>query len=116
MNTRKGAAYEALVSQLAYTICQGTPLQAYMHRSGSPNRVPGASGFEHQIDLSLLGPDQLFLVELKCLNKPVGVEEVLVFASRYRGLIPTMPFTLSWSQRKRHRETFRRYRSTSEFS
>jgi hypothetical protein len=77
-----GADYEALFDRLVQGLRQGSSLSDFRQSSGRTNRHLGASGYPHQIDLSVAGPTDLYIFELKCLKKSIGVEEVLVFASR----------------------------------
>jgi hypothetical protein len=49
---------------------------------GSKNRVTGASEYKHQIDVSLKVGEWIVLVECKRWYVRVGVQEVLVLASR----------------------------------
>lgn len=82
MSNIKGYAYEALCHELVAGIMRGTPLQNYLLKSGAKNRILGASGYKHQIDLSLIGEGRVFIFELKCLEKSIGVAEILVLAGR----------------------------------
>lgn len=75
--------YEALVQQLIDELRRSvTPLSAAEVRGGSKNRISGASGFSHQIDVSLHAQNTLVLVECKQWLEPVGAEAVLTLASR----------------------------------
>lgn len=50
---------------------------------GASNKIPGASGFHHQIDVSLQSESHLYLFECKLLSRDkVGVELVLALAAR----------------------------------
>lgn len=49
---------------------------------GHQNKIAGASGFPHQIDVSLKTDRSLLLFECKHWAEPVDVEPVLVIASR----------------------------------
>lgn len=91
MIERKGAAYEALVHTLVEAIRRGTPLEDYDLGFGGSNKIIGASGYAHQIDLSLLSFDRLYLFELKCLKKSVGVAEMLVLAARQYDIVEAHP-------------------------
>src|SRR5262245_25198215 len=51
-------------------------------KGGSQNRVDGASGFAHQIDVSVSNGTDLLLIECKYWKDPVDVEPVLVLAGR----------------------------------
>jgi hypothetical protein len=79
------AEYEQLVRDLIEGLTHaaealGSPLIGH----GRQNKIPGASGFRHQIDVSLKTNRVLLLFECKCWKErePVGVEAVLVMASR----------------------------------
>jgi len=52
--------------------------------SGNNNRIRGASGYKHQIDVSIDLPatKTLYLVECKRWKRKIGVQEMLVLASR----------------------------------
>jgi hypothetical protein len=91
MSHSKGTAYEKLVHELVTAITRGTPLSEYAIGSGLSNRIPGASGYKHQIDLSLAGSGQLHLLELKCLHKSVGVCAMLVLAARFADISAARP-------------------------
>jgi hypothetical protein len=91
MSDLKGTAYEALCHDLVAGITRGTPLQDYILKSGARNRVAGASGYKHQIDLSLVGEERLFLFELKCLYKSIGVAEILILAARFSDISAAFP-------------------------
>jgi hypothetical protein len=79
-----GREYEALVAGLVRELARNSQLASSEIHSGSTNRVPGASGYRHQIDLSVLdrARGRLFIVEAKCWKEVVGVDAVLVLASR----------------------------------
>jgi hypothetical protein len=50
---------------------------------GASNKITGASGFHHQIDVSLKSESHLYLFECKLLSRAkVSVELVLVLAAR----------------------------------
>ena len=84
-------AYEALVHSLVAAIKRGTPLDSYDLDGLGSHRILGASGYAHQIDLALLGTGILFIFELKCLKKSVGVAEMLVFAGRKHDITAAYP-------------------------
>jgi len=77
-----GANYELLARKLIDSLQASGQLAEYEGGSGPRNRMAGASGYKHQIDLSLQSEKALFLLELKYLGKPVGVAELLILASR----------------------------------
>ena len=82
MTTLSGTQYEVLARDLITTLAVSGALVGYEVGFGPKNRLLGASGYAHQIDLSLLGPQRLFLLELKHFKNPIGVAEILVIASR----------------------------------
>lgn len=83
MATLSAAEYEALVAHIVRGMQQSAPeLAALSLGFGRTNRVPGASGYAHQIDVSLVGPAGMFLLECKKWRKRAGVESVLVLAAR----------------------------------
>src|SRR6266545_4220374 len=51
-------------------------------RRGSKNRIPGASGFRHQIDVSVHTQSDLILYECKYWNANVDADAILAFAAR----------------------------------
>jgi hypothetical protein len=64
-------------------ICDGAPeLNGFVLGQGRRNRVPGASGYEHQIDVSLLSVTKAYLIECKRWESKIGVEEVMTLAAR----------------------------------
>lgn len=77
-----GHEYEAVVAALVGEIRRNTPLAVCALGNGRANRVYGASGYAHQIDLSLRDDHRLFLVEMKHWRDPVDLEAVLVLAAR----------------------------------
>lgn len=75
--------YEVLVQSLVEELRRGVPsFSGAEIKGGSRNRITGASGFPHQIDVSLHVQDTLVLVECKHWLEPVDAEAVLSFASR----------------------------------
>lgn len=75
--------YEKLVSSIVRDICNRTKdLQSLDIGSGRKNKISGASGYRHQIDISMQDSNRLFIVECKCWRRPIGVQEVLVLATR----------------------------------
>ena len=77
-----GHEYEQVVAALVQRITQNTPLQTCTVGAGRRNRIRGASSYPHQIDVSLLGDQHLYLIEAKYWARPVGVGAVLMLASR----------------------------------
>lgn len=83
----KPAEYEQLVADIANDICRTAPeLQGLVLGRGRNNKLLGASGYRHQIDVSLQEEKQVFLIECKHWNARVGVAEVLVMAGRARDI------------------------------
>ena len=58
---------------------------------GTKNRLCGASGYSHQIDVSVQGARDVLLVECKCWRKIVSTESVLTFAARVCDLRRSLP-------------------------
>ena len=52
----------------------------------SRSRVAGASGYHHQIDVSVCATNDLTLLECKCWNKKIDPEAVLCLAARVRDI------------------------------
>ena len=69
----------ALASKLTHT----TATLQYHKTHDARNREAGASGFKHQIDVTIKAPDFLLLIECKHLARPIGASTVLVLASRF---------------------------------
>lgn len=83
MDTLSPTEYEQLVASIVAGMRQSAPELAMLSlRSGRTNRIYGASGYNHQIDVSLTGSAGIFLLECKKWNKRAGVESVLVLAAR----------------------------------
>lgn len=79
----KPAEYEQLVADIANGIFTTAPeLQGLVLGLGRSNQLLGASGYRHQIDVSLQEEKRVFLIECKHWNDRVGVAEVLVLAGR----------------------------------
>ncbi len=73
-----GRAYEALVGE----ILQGLPAGDGRVRGGMRNRILGASGYGHQIDVSIHSPSAIHLIECKHWTHRVGVQAVLTHSGR----------------------------------
>ncbi len=87
-------AYELLVRQLVGALKQSVPPLSYaVVHGGASNRLSGASGFRHQIDVSLSYPGCLVLIECKYWRRSVDAEAVLVAASRLSDIQAAMPST-----------------------
>lgn len=81
------AEYEQLISEIAGGICQSAQeLHGLKIGTGHKNRILGASGYSHQIDVSLHDSGRIFLIECKRWGKSIGVAEVLVLAGRARDI------------------------------
>ena len=75
--------YEHLVANLAGAIASGyAPKMEVRVNRGATNRVRGASGYSHQIDVTVQETGRLLLIECKCWNKKIDPEAVLAFAAR----------------------------------
>ena len=75
--------YEQLLAEIADGICRAAPdLQSLVLGSGRNNKIEGASGYGHQIDVSLQDPARLFIIECKYWTDRIGVQEVLVLCAR----------------------------------
>jgi hypothetical protein len=87
--------YEQLTSQIAdsiYTAVEGiAPEQV---RYGRSSKWVGQSGYEHQIDVIVLGPNDAILVECKYWEGPVPPEGVLTFIARLSDIQPTFTGTI----------------------
>ena len=73
--------YEEVVAELAEGLIKRVEGPATVG-FGRTNLIRGASGFEHQIDVSVTAANHLFLAECKCWNSAVPVEKVLAFLGR----------------------------------
>lgn len=71
--------YENVVATLVETL---DSIFSGKVRKGRTNLVRGASGFEHQIDVSIDTPKGLVLMECKRLKRHVGVSHALTLAAR----------------------------------
>jgi len=75
--------YERLVHKLISELTQPAESSCFPEIAGGrQNKIAGASGFPHQIDVSLKTGRTLLLFECKYWGDPVDVEPVLVIASR----------------------------------
>jgi hypothetical protein len=74
----KGRAYEELVRD----VLQGLPTDSGQVQGGVRNKIIGASGYEHQIDISIHAPEGLHLIECKHWTHRLGVQAVLTHAGR----------------------------------
>ncbi len=86
------ADYENLVAEIAQDICQVAPeLYGSSITSGRNNRIQGASGFRHQIDVSVTFQNTLYLIECKQWKKRIGAQEVLVLKGRQTDIQANYP-------------------------
>ena len=80
--------YENVVADIVSGICQNAPeLDGFRLGSGRSNRLSGASGYKHQIDVSLSGDNAIYLIECKRWKTKIGVEEVMVLAARATDIV-----------------------------
>jgi hypothetical protein len=91
MNTRIGTHYELLATELLQQLQKSPLLSACTIHNGATNRIRGQSGYFHQIDVSVEDGSRLFLMELKCYKKAVGVEQLLVLAARKQDIQAANP-------------------------
>lgn len=61
--------------------------------AGSKNRILGASGYKHQIDVSFVFEGKSYIAECKKWKSLVGVQEILVLASRRQDIEARDPRT-----------------------
>jgi hypothetical protein len=91
--------YETVVRDLISRLVEGTPALLPSQVSGGvTNTITGASGFAHQIDVSVRAHSFLILIECKCWSRPVDAEAVLVLAARLvdiRGANPPLDVSAS---------------------
>lgn len=77
------AEYELLLADIVRGIQQCySDLSSLKLGTGRKNHIKGASGYNHQIDVSFLDLHRLFIIECKRWNKRIGVAEILILASR----------------------------------
>ena len=87
--------YEQLTSQIAdsiYTAVEGISPEQVLY--GRRSRWIGQSGYEHQIDVIVRGPNDAILVECKYWEGPVPPEGVLTFIARLLDIRPTFAGTI----------------------
>ena len=88
MSSSEAQKYELMIQKIlaSRTRSQRDASQGILSRQ----KMTGASGQAHEIDLSfeleLAGVKVLFLVECKCYARPVGVDEVAEFAYKLRDI------------------------------
>jgi len=81
--------YEQLVHGLVDGF--GIAFGAGSLRGGKKNLILGASGFRHQIDVSIHLPDKIVLMECKLLRRPVEVHHALTLAARLQDIREANP-------------------------
>jgi hypothetical protein len=87
----KPEEYETLVASIAESVAQRVEaLPEGAVRYGRQNHWLGASGFKHQIDVSIRGQARVLLVECKYWNHRIPVEAVLVLQGRLADIRPTL--------------------------
>ena len=72
--------YEELVHELVHGF--GIAFGNNSLRGGKANLITGASGFSHQIDVSIHLPEEIVLIECKLLRRRVQVSHALTLAAR----------------------------------
>jgi hypothetical protein len=91
------AEYEILVEELVKELSLSfRDMVGGISGSGRSNKIAGASGYKHQIDVCFTAMPWLVLVECKRWGTRVGVPEVLVLASRLADIKPTLPGQQIW--------------------
>lgn len=92
MRAMTSAEYEELTKQLVVALVkQVDGLQPKAANSGRRNRVMGASGFEHQIDVSIQTSGELHLIECKYWRRRVSPDAVLTLAGRMQDIAAANP-------------------------
>ena len=75
--------YEQFVAELARQLVSRLNRDASAKVGcGGSNKTAGASGFEHQIDVSVCTPYRMLLIECKYWNGKIDPEATLAFAAR----------------------------------
>jgi hypothetical protein len=83
--------YEQIASRIANSIFEQVEgIKAEQVKYGRRNRWPGASGYPHQIDVSVQAGRNIWIAECKFWNRKLSTESVLTFAARcdIRGKLP----------------------------
>ena len=87
----KPEKYEKVVAAIAESVAQRVEvLPEGTVQSGRQNHWLGASGFKHQIDVSVRGNERVLLVECKYLKRRISVEAVLTLQGRLADIRPTL--------------------------
>lgn len=84
------AENEHLVQELVDGL--GAALGENSLRGGKANRIPGASGYRHQIDVSIHLFGKIVLLECKRFNRPVAIQHALTLAARLQDIREANPF------------------------
>jgi hypothetical protein len=75
--------YEALVRSMVQELTTNAQaLGSCVVNGGAQNRITGASGFAHQVDVTTSNPTDMLLIECKYWTQRVDAEPVLVLAAR----------------------------------
>ena len=93
-NSSGADEYERLVHQIVEQLCisaTSTSLGSLTASCGRKNRILGASGYPHQIDVSLQDDCRLFLIECKKWKWPIDVSAVLTMSSRKADIAAMYP-------------------------
>lgn len=88
----KSHEYENLVKQLMTNLVErvdGLPACAVNY--GRKNLVQGASGYKHQIDVSIQIPNEIHLIECKSWKKKVTPDALLTLAARLHDIRAANP-------------------------
>ena len=80
MNRTESSEYERLVDLLMSELCCASP--GISVRGGDKNLIRGASGHNHQIDVSIHSPTELVLIECKHVGKNLEPHHVLTHSAR----------------------------------
>ena len=79
----EGTEYEELIDSISHRMTNDSRLRTLgRKRFGRNNKWTGASGFEHQIDVSLQNDTDALLIECKCWTQRVEPEHFLTFFGR----------------------------------
>ena len=80
MKNTESSEYERLVNLLISDLCGADSGKSV--RGGDSNLISGASGHNHQIDVSIHSPGELVLIECKHVGKNLEPHHVLTHAAR----------------------------------
>jgi len=88
----KPSEYEHLVAHLVAALVKEVDgLAPASVGCGTGNKIPGASGYSHQIDVSFGVHDELHIIECKCWKRLVTPDAVLVLAARVSDIAAGRP-------------------------